>query len=71
MVFFLSKEDVCYHEVVRYNEVQNFFSLLILIAISKTLMYPLKLPSSCANMTIKISFNEEFFSARHSSNHVL
>jgi hypothetical protein len=68
--FFLSKEDVPYHEVVTYSEVQDVFSLLILFAISKTFMYPLKPPSNCANITIKVSFNEEFFTARH-SNHVL
>jgi hypothetical protein len=44
MRFFLSKDDVRYHEVVSYSEVQDVFSLLILFAISKTLMYSLKLP---------------------------
>jgi hypothetical protein len=57
MRFFLSKKNVRYHEVVSYNEVQDLFSLLILFAISKILMYE---PSGRANMTIKISSNEEF-----------
>jgi hypothetical protein len=42
-----------YHEVVSYNEVQDVFSLLILFAISKTTMYPLRPPSNCANMILR------------------
>jgi hypothetical protein len=60
MGFVLFKEDARCHEVVSYRKVQNFFSFLVLIVISKTSMYPLKLSSSCTNMTIKIAFYEEF-----------
>jgi hypothetical protein len=48
-----------------------FFSFLVLIIISETFMYPLKLSSSCTNVTIKISSYEEFFIARHVFIHVL
>jgi hypothetical protein len=44
MRFVLSKEDIRYHEVISYNEVQYFFSLLIifiLFIISYTFSNPL------------------------------
>jgi hypothetical protein len=71
MKIFLSKEGVRYHEVVSYNKVQDFFSLLVLFVIFKISMYPLKAFSGCTNMIIKVSSNEEFFTTRHSYNHVL
>jgi hypothetical protein len=64
MGFLLSKEDVRYHEIVFYSEVQDLFSFLVLIIVSKTSMYPLKPHSSRTNMTIEISSYEKFFAAK-------
>jgi hypothetical protein len=48
-----SKEGVSYHEVVDYNKIQNLFSALVMIVISKTPMHPLISPLVISTMLLR------------------
>jgi len=71
MRFSLSKENVGYHQVKSYHEVQNFLPLLIPTTIPKTSMNCLETYACSTYMPIKIFYYKILLTTRYSSNQAI